>query len=75
MDEDRRVVRWQVPGSPRTLWHVDDPVPADRLGRTACGLRYQRGIVEADSGNPDLVVCQNCERALREVTPPAHPVE
>jgi hypothetical protein len=68
MDEDRRVVRWQVPGSPRTLWHVDDPVPADRLGRTACGL-------EADSGNPALVVCQNCERALREVTPPAHPVE
>jgi len=52
-----------------TRYHVDSPVPADRMGRTACGLRYKR--TDADYGTVgDGELCRNCAKALRSIPDP-----
>lgn len=75
MNDTTPVVRWRrrgykgVHGNHRfTRWHLETPIPADRFGRTACGIRFARNQSESGSA-ADGELCRNCLRALGGTEP------
>ena len=66
MHDNTPAIRWRNRRNRFSRWHLIVEVPADREGRTACGLRYERRRSERGA-LADGELCRNCLKAVANV--------